>query len=90
MKDCLKFDSMTEFYNKRTTIREKYQTMIKKREYKEYVYSKKSITPQYLLDIIWEYLNEPKGSPYYVFEKNLRDRLERRYYVREIENKNEK
>lgn len=38
--------------------------------YKYYVYSN-SLVSQNRLDLIWEYLNEPEGSEYYVSRKKL-------------------
>ena len=67
------FVSFRTFYKNRHYIREKYKTMsyYEKLHLKRYLYSIAIITTQHK-DLIWEYLNEPIGSPYYVYNNQLR------------------
>lgn len=62
----LMFDDFKDFYNKRDTIKKLFSHLCvsSKTQYKSYVYGKKMRV--YLLDKIWEYLNEPFGSVYYI------------------------
>lgn len=70
----LAFVGVKEFYKKRKIIREKYSrlSLDEKWKYKYYIYSHYLIE-EYYKDVIWEYLNEPKGSIYYVFNEKLRN-----------------
>ena len=65
------FNNYAEFFNKRKKIRVYYRllTFDEKREYKNFVYS--SNLKEYIKDKIWEYFNENKISPYYVFDYEL-------------------
>ena len=65
------FENFNSFFEKRTLIRLNYNFLTKKQkiEYKKFVYSTK--LREEIKDKIWEYLNEPMVSPFYVFEKEL-------------------
>lgn len=67
------FISYRTFYKKRHFIREKYKTMnyYQKLSLKRYLYSITIITTQHK-DLIWEYLNEPLDSIFYVSNNKLR------------------
>ena len=66
------FYNYKEFFNKRKFIRFNYKflNIEKKRSYKDFVYS--TNLKEYFKDRIWEYLNEPLISPYYVYDYELR------------------
>ena len=66
------FNNYKEFYDKRKFIRFNYKflSVAKKRNYKDFVYS--TNLKDYFKDRIWEYLNEPLISPYYVYDYELR------------------
>lgn len=61
------FYNFHEFYENAERIRKEYATLSveKKSIYKMYVYSNR-LLKEFLADKIWEYLNEPFGSVYYV------------------------
>lgn len=61
------FLNFLDFYKNAEYIKMRYTNLSvdKKRIYKMYVYSNR-ILKDYLADKIWEYLNEPFGSVYYV------------------------
>lgn len=67
------FKTFRTFYKNRQIVRQIYEKldMKSKLELKRYIYSNTLIIP-YHKDLIWEYLNEPKGSPFYVFNNTLR------------------
>lgn len=66
------FVSYRTFYKNRKYFREKYKTMTyrEKLALKHYLYSITIITTMHK-DLIWEYLNEPIGSEYYVSNSQL-------------------
>lgn len=66
------FKDFDSFFEERTLIRLNYNFLTKKQkiEYKKFVYSIK--VREEIKDKIWEYLNEPMVSPFYVFEKELK------------------
>ena len=78
MVDLLKFDDIEEFISTRKKLRVYYILLSykEKREYKEYIYHLK--LKEYILDIIWCYLNEPFGSVDYVWEWQI-DNLYKMY-----------
>ena len=61
------FNNFDDFYENAKYIKSRFDLMslYEKRIYKMYVYSN-PIIKIYILDKIWEYLNEPMGSCYYV------------------------
>lgn len=61
------FNNFDDFYENAKYIKSRFDLMslYEKRIYKMYVYSN-PIIKIYILDKIWEYLNEPLGSCYYV------------------------
>lgn len=61
------FNNFNDFYENAKYIKSRFDLMslYEKRIYKMYVYSN-PIIKIYILDKIWEYLNEPLGSCYYV------------------------
>lgn len=63
------FVSSREFYEKRDTIRAKYSLLsfAKKCIYKSYVYSRDIYYAN--KNIIWEFLNEPDDSEYFIKAK---------------------
>lgn len=65
--DDMRFYTFNEFYDQGKRIKEHFDKLsIKdKLTYRMYVYSNRHIK-DYLLDKIWEFLNEPFGSTYYV------------------------
>lgn len=77
----MKFNNFMEFMSKRKLLRVYYilLTYEQKRKYKEYIYNLEY--KNYLKDKLWEYYNEPKGSPYYVFDYELKEFA--RYYARD-------
>lgn len=72
IKDSMKFFNFRDFYNKADMIKYEYDLLSfkDKRLYKLYIYSN-SFMPTYLQDKIWEYLNEPLGSCYYLSKSML-------------------
>ena len=72
----LMFNNFNDFYDNRFMIREVYGSLSvrEKMIYKMYVYSNRLIKYE-KLHKIWEYLNEPFGSVYYVTEEGLKELL---------------
>ena len=70
------FNNFQEFYDNRFAIKDLYNNMsdYDKSMYKLYVYSNRIIKYS-VLHKIWEYLNEPFGSIYYVTEEGLKEFL---------------
>lgn len=66
------FNNYKEFFENRKTIKKIYVVLNNdfKRKYKDFVYS--TNLKDYFKDRIWEYLNEPMISPYYVCDYELR------------------
>ena len=67
----MKFNDFMEFIYKRKQMRVYYVllTYNEKREYKKYIYN--LTYKDCFKDKIWEYLNEPKMSQYYVFDYQM-------------------
>lgn len=67
IKRDMLFNNFEDFYKKAKHIKDVFELLCPKdkRLYKMYVYSNPIIRDG-LLDKIWEYLNEPLGSCYYV------------------------
>lgn len=65
--DDMRFYTFNEFYDQAVRIKSHFVDLDinNKLVYRMYVYSNRHIK-DYLLDKIWEYLNEPFGSIYYV------------------------
>ena len=65
--DDMRFYTFNEFYDQGVRIKNHFINLSidDKLVYRMYVYSNRHIK-DYLLDKIWEYLNEPFGSTYYV------------------------
>ena len=65
--DDMRFYTFNEFYDQGVRIKNHFINLSidDKLVYRMYVYSDRHIK-DYLLDKIWEYLNEPFGSTYYV------------------------
>lgn len=65
--DDMRFYTFNEFYDQAVRIKNHFINLNvgDKLVYRMYVYSNRHIK-DYLLDKIWEYLNEPFGSIYYV------------------------
>ena len=65
--DDMRFYTFNEFYEQGVRIKNHFINLSvdDKLVYRMYVYSNRHIK-DYLLDKIWEYLNEPFGSTYYV------------------------
>lgn len=61
------FYTFKDFYANAKRIKEKYEKLSNydKRIYKMYVYSNRSLSEK-VANKVWEYLNEPFGSFYYV------------------------
>lgn len=61
------FYNFNEFFDNAERIKKHFETLdiMDKKIYKMYVYSNRDIR-EHILDKIWEYLNEPFGSCYYV------------------------
>lgn len=61
------FYTFKDFYANAERIKEKYEKLsyYDKRIYKMYVYSNRSLSEK-VANKVWEYLNEPFGSAYYV------------------------
>lgn len=74
IKEDMQFIGIKDFYVKSKQIREKYKklNLSEKWRYKYYVYSRPLIIDK-CKDVIWRYLNEEKTSPFYVFQKDLKD-----------------
>ena len=65
--DDMRFYTFNEFYSMRKRIKSHYErlSLEEKYIYKMYFYCNRLIK-EWLLDKMWEYLNEPIGSCYYV------------------------
>lgn len=65
--ESLRFYNFKEFYERKELIKARYEELSKRDKsiYKLYVYSNRLLTER-KADKIWEYLNEPFGSFYYV------------------------
>ena len=72
IRDELRFIGFKDFYKNSRRIKKIYDTLSldEKWVYKYYVYSNRLISVDNL-DLIWEYLNEPKNSDFYVSRKKL-------------------
>lgn len=72
IKDELRFIGFRDFYKRSRIIKSVYKSLSleDKWTYKYYIYSNALIS-QNRLDLIWEYLNEPDNSEYYVSRKKL-------------------
>lgn len=72
IRDEMRFIGFKDFYKRSRKIKILYSKMSlnEKWVYKYYVYSNRLISVDNL-DLIWEYLNEPKGSEFYVSRKKL-------------------
>lgn len=66
------FNKFKEFFERRNIIKNIYSILNDefKRKYKNFLYSTR--LKDYFKDKIWEYLNEPFISPYYVYDYELR------------------
>lgn len=80
----MKIKSIIDFMRKRKTLRIYYilLTTKEKRIYKQYIYSLNY--KEYVKDIIWCYLNEPKNSIDYISDNQLLDLM--RIYARNKNN----
>lgn len=69
---CMRFTDFKDFYNKKDIIKECFDdlSLQDKYMYKMYVYSNELIK-RGKLDKIWEFLNEPFGSVYYISSDSL-------------------
>ena len=65
--DDMRFYTFDDFYSMAKRIKSHYEKLTLKEKciYKMYFYSNR-IIKEWLLDKMWEYLNEPIGSCYYV------------------------
>lgn len=72
IKEEMEFLTFEEFYLKCENIKKMYEKMSRREKciYKMYVYSNFLIRMN-VKDKIWEYLNEPFGSAYYVTKEGL-------------------
>ena len=70
----LSFLGLKDFCKKARFVKKKYADLMicDKRVYKLYVYSNLLLT-EHQADIIWEYLNEPFGSVYYISYQALKE-----------------
>lgn len=86
IREQLRFETFNDFYVRRKIMREIFGELDRKEReiYKYYVYAN-SILSMVKKDIIWEYLTEPKTSPYYVWERDLA-----RYYNKSNNKSNNK
>jgi hypothetical protein len=80
----MKFKDFMEFIKKRKQLRVYYILLTKeeKKQYKKYVYSFNY--KDYIKDLIWQYLNEPKNSIDYVLDSEIQDLM--RVYARNKNN----
>ena len=71
--DVMKFIDYKDFYDKRCIIKDSFNDLsyIEKKAYKMYVYSN-VIEREFKLDKIWEYLNEPCDSEFYIDDEDLK------------------
>lgn len=67
VKDNMIFYNFKDFYDNAIQIKREYDKLSvnDKIVYKYYVYSNRLLR-EYIADKVWEYLNEPFGSAYYV------------------------
>lgn len=72
IQDEMRFIGFKDFYKRSRKIKSMYDrlSLEEKWTYKYYVYSNALIS-QNRLDLIWEYLNEPENSEYFVSRKKL-------------------
>lgn len=68
----LRFIGFKDFYKRSRKIKKIYDSLSleDKWTYKYYVYSN-ALVSQNRLDLIWEYLNEPENSEYFISRKKL-------------------
>lgn len=78
IREDMQFVGLKDFYVKSKEIREKYKklNLSEKWRYKYYVYSR-VLLKDFYKDMIWEYLNEEKQSPFYVFQGDLKRHSEK-------------
>ena len=72
IKEELRFIGFKDFYKRSRIIKSKYRSLSleEKWTYKYYLYSN-SLISLTRLDLMWEYLNEPESSEYYVSRRKL-------------------
>lgn len=72
IQDEMRFIGFRDFYKRSRKIKSMYDrlSLEEKWTYKYYVYSN-ALVSQNRLDLIWEYLNEPENSEYFVSRKKL-------------------
>ena len=72
IQDEMRFIGFKDFYKRSRKIKSMYDKLPleEKWTYKYYVYSN-ALVSQNRLDLIWEYLNEPENSEYFVSRKKL-------------------
>lgn len=72
IQDEMRFIGFKDFYKRSRKIKSMYDklSLEEKWIYKYYVYSN-ALVSQNRLDLIWEYLNEPENSEYFVSRKKL-------------------
>lgn len=72
IQDEMRFIGFKDFYKRSRKIKSMYDrlSLEEKWTYKYYVYSN-ALVSQNRLDLIWEYLNEPENSEYFVSRKKL-------------------
>ena len=72
IQDEMRFIGFKDFYKRSRKIKSMYDklSLEEKWTYKYYVYSN-ALVSQNRVDLIWEYLNEPENSEYFVSIKKL-------------------
>lgn len=72
IKEELRFIGFKDFYKRSRIIKSAYMSLSleEKWTYKYYLYSN-SLISLTRLDLMWEYLNEPESSEYYVSRRKL-------------------
>lgn len=72
IKEELRFIGFKDFYKRSRIIKSTYMSLSlgEKWTYKYYLYSN-SLISLTRLDLMWEYLNEPESSEYYVSRRKL-------------------
>lgn len=72
IKEELRFIGFKDFYKRSRIIKSTYMSLSleEKWTYKYYLYSNSFISLT-RLDLMWEYLNEPESSEYYVSRRKL-------------------
>ena len=72
----MKFISFDDFYQRCESIKYYYERLStkEKRIYRMYIYSDRFLSEK-VADKMWEYLNEPLGSVYYVSKETLQTYL---------------